>query len=79
MKKILEKYNVKDLSEIIDNDNEKAFYDSVTIMKNVDLVISTDTSIIHLAGSMGIKSVCLLTIGNEWRWTSDINTNCIQI
>lgn len=77
-KKILEKYDVKDLSEIIDNDNEKAFYDSVTIMKNVDLVISTDTSIIHLAGSMGIKSVCLLTIGNEWRWTSDVNTNWYQ-
>ena len=44
-------------------------------MKNVDLVISTDTSIIHFAGSMGIKSVCLLTIGNDWRWTSDVKTN----
>ena len=37
--------------------------------------MSTDTSIVHLAGSMGIETICLLTTIREWRWTNDENSN----
>jgi hypothetical protein len=73
-KKLLKKYNVVDLSNIIDNNN-KTFYDTITIFKNVDCVISTDTSLLHLSGSMNINTIALLTIGCEWRWTRNNHTN----
>jgi len=73
-KKLLKKYNVVDLSNTIDNNN-KTFYDTITIFKNVDCVISTDTSLLHLSGSMNINTIALLTIGCEWRWTRNNHTN----
>ena len=73
-KKILQENNILDLSNKIDCSKD-AFYDTVTILKNVDLVISTDTSIVHLSGSMGVKTICLLTYIPEWRWTLDEKTN----
>lgn len=73
-KKLLKKYNVVDLSNIVDKNN-KTFYDTITIFKNVDCVISTDTSLLHLSGSMNINTIALLTIGCEWRWTRNNHTN----
>ena len=37
----------------------------------MDLVISVDTSVCHLAGSMGIKCNTIIPIGNDWRWFHD--------
>ena len=42
-----------------------------SILINVDLVITTDTSLLHLAGSMDIPCIGLLTFGCDWRWTKD--------
>jgi len=70
----LKNNNIKDLSKIIDNEN-KVFYDTVSIFKKVDLVISTDTSILHLAGTMDINAIGLLSFGSDWRWTKDKTTN----
>ena len=70
----LKNNNIKDLSKMIDNEN-KVFYDTVTIFKKVDLVISTDTSILHLAGTMDINAIGLLSFACEWRWTKDKTTN----
>jgi hypothetical protein len=71
--KILKKYNVKYYGNIIDKD--KAFYDTISILRNVKGIISTDTSLPHLSLSMGIKTFVLLTLGCEWRWTQDKITN----
>ena len=73
-KNILKDNNILDLSNIIDCGNN-SFYDTITILNNIDLVVSTDTSIVHLAGSMGIETICLLSRMREWRWTNDNNTN----
>ncbi len=43
-------------------------------MHSLDLVVSTDTSIIHLAGIMNIKSFLLLNFNSDWRWFDDIQT-----
>jgi len=67
---ILKKYNVKNLYNVIDNDGD-AFKDTLTILKKVDLVISTDTSLTHIAATANVKCWALLTIGCDWRWTTD--------
>jgi hypothetical protein len=45
------------------------------LVKNMDLVITVDTSVAHLAGSMGVKTWLLLDpeVG-EWRWGDDQKT-----
>ena len=42
-------------------------------IKNLDLVISSDTSIIHLAGILNKKSILLLNYNSDWRWFDDNN------
>ena len=38
------------------------------ILKELDLVVSVDTSIIHLAGILKINSILLLNFNADWRW-----------
>jgi hypothetical protein len=65
---ILDTYNVANYGPLLDNTNE-AYKDTVNLLKAVDLVITTDTSLVHLAGTMKLPCWCLLTIGCDWRWT----------
>tara|TARA_B110000285_G_C15094566_1_gene601147 strand:- start:216 stop:1871 length:1656 start_codon:yes stop_codon:yes gene_type:complete len=51
-----------------DIDKEVAFVDTIAIMRNVDMVITIDTSITHLAGTMGINTWLLLGATSDWRW-----------
>ena len=69
---ILDKYKVKNYGPCLDNTDE-TFKDTVTLLKEVDLVITTDTSLVHLAGTMNVPCWCLLTIGCDWRWTYNDN------
>jgi len=45
-----------------------AFFDSAAIMENLDLVISSDTALAHLAGALGIEAWLALKHVPEWRW-----------
>lgn len=45
-----------------------AFVDTAAVMKNLDLVISSDTAIIHLAGALGVPVWVALGYPAEWRW-----------
>jgi len=54
--------------EIEDYDNVKAFSDTIVIFKYIIGVISTDTSLVHLALTMNIPTYVLLVLGSEWRW-----------
>ncbi len=47
------------------------FLDTAAIVENMDLIISIDTSLIHLAGALGKKSFLLLPFVSEWRWLTD--------
>jgi tetratricopeptide (TPR) repeat protein len=51
----------------------KDFSDTAAIMDNLDLVISIDTSIVHLAGAMNKPVWVLLDKRGEWRWLEDID------
>ncbi|MCP4021815.1 MAG: tetratricopeptide repeat protein, partial [Desulfobacteraceae bacterium] len=47
------------------------FADTAAIIENLDLVISVDTSVVHLAGAMGKKVWTLLPFAPDWRWMID--------
>ena len=65
---ILDAHAVKNYGPLLDNNAGEAFKDTVTLVKAVDLVITTDTSLVHLAGTMNAPCWCMLTIGCDWRW-----------
>lgn len=44
------------------------FLDTAAIMKNLDLVITVDTSIAHLAGSLNVPVWVILPTHADWRW-----------
>jgi tetratricopeptide (TPR) repeat protein len=48
--------------EIID------FSDTAALMENLDLIVSVDTSVVHLAGALGKPTWTLLPFAPDWRW-----------
>ncbi len=61
--------NIAPVLKITDLKNElNDFADTAAVMSNLDLVISTDTAVVHLAGSMGIPVWTLLHSAPDWRW-----------
>ena len=48
--------------------NPRQFYDAVAVMKGLDLIISIDTSIAHIAGALGCPVWVLLKAVPDWRW-----------
>ena len=61
----------KKYSNIIDLGN-KNFLDLANIIKQLDLIISCDTSIIHLAGILNVKSYLMLNYNSYWTWFDDV-------
>jgi Flp pilus assembly protein TadD len=47
------------------------FADTAGLIANLDLVISTDTAVAHLAGAMGKPMWLLLSTSCDWRWFTD--------
>jgi tetratricopeptide (TPR) repeat protein len=47
------------------------FSDTAAAIANLDLVISIDTSVAHLAGAMGRPVWLLLPFAADWRWLKD--------
>jgi tetratricopeptide (TPR) repeat protein len=45
-----------------------SFEDTAAIVENMDLIISIDTSLVHLAGALGKKVLALLSWCPDWRW-----------
>lgn len=44
------------------------FMDTAAVIKNMDLIISVDTSLVHLAGGLGTPTWVLIPSVAEWRW-----------
>jgi ADP-heptose:LPS heptosyltransferase len=47
------------------------FTDTAALCDLMDLVISVDTSVAHLAGALGKKTWILLPFSPDWRWLLD--------
>ena len=58
---------VVDLSAELDRGSD-AFLDTAAVMAGLDLVISSDTSVAHLAGALGRPVWTVLAAAPEWRW-----------
>jgi Flp pilus assembly protein TadD len=48
-----------------------AFSDTAALMKSLDLVISCDTAVIHLAGALGVPAWLVLPKIPHWSWLLD--------
>jgi Glycosyltransferase family 9 (heptosyltransferase) len=46
----------------------KDFVDTAAVMKHLDLVISVDTAVAHLAGALGVPVWLALCTASDWRW-----------
>ena len=46
----------------------KTFDDTAAALKNLDVMITVDTAVAHLAGALGIKTYLLLCFAPDWRW-----------
>ena len=47
------------------------FSDTAALLMNMDLMITIDSSVAHLAGALGIQTYLLLPKTSEWRWFYD--------
>ena len=60
--------------KIINLDNElNDFADTAAAIANLDLVISVDTAVVHLAGALGKPVWTLLHFAPDWRWLLNRN------
>jgi hypothetical protein len=56
-------WNVIDLGNRLDG-----FLDTAALMQHLDLVISVDTAVAHLAGALGVPMWIAIPTANDWRW-----------
>jgi ADP-heptose:LPS heptosyltransferase len=49
-------------------DDLKDFGDTAALLTTLDLLISVDTSVIHLAGALARPVWALIARGPDWRW-----------
>ncbi len=47
------------------------FADTAALMQHLDLIITIDTAVAHLAGAMGKEVWTMLPYGADWRWLID--------
>lgn len=66
---IEETENLFDLSKHI-----KDYSDTAALLKNIDIMITIDSSIAHMSGALGVKTFLLLPKTAEWRWFNDEET-----
>ena len=52
-------------------DQDGAFVDSAAIVHYLDLIITSDSAVAHLAGSLGRPVWVLLGVSCDWRWQSE--------
>ncbi len=58
---------IKDFGPDFDT-SHGSFMDTSAIMKNLDLVITADTSVAHLAGGLGVPVWTIVPFPADWRW-----------
>jgi tetratricopeptide (TPR) repeat protein len=58
-----------------DLDQDARFVDTAAVIESLDLVISIDTSIVHLAGALGRPVWTLLSTSPDWRWLAEGASN----
>jgi ADP-heptose:LPS heptosyltransferase len=63
---------LKERSDILNlGPSLESFADTAALISHLDLVISVDTSVAHLAGALGHPVWILLPYVPDWRWLLD--------
>jgi tetratricopeptide (TPR) repeat protein len=70
LKELSSQFKVIDFGESFDGDHGP-FMDTAALMQNLDLVISIDTSVAHLAGALNVPTWILLPFNPDSRWMLD--------
>ncbi len=60
-------FEVRDFGPDFDKTNGR-FMDTAALMKNLDLIVTVDTSVAHLAGALGVPVWVVLPSVSDWRW-----------
>jgi Flp pilus assembly protein TadD len=64
--------NLPEGFRVLDHTEEiRDFADTAALIANLDMVISVDTAVAHLAGALGRTVWTLLPFSPEWRWLLD--------
>lgn len=61
-------WRVQDLGPEFDPAGSESFLDAAAVMQSLDLVITSDTSMAHLAGALGRPTWVALKHRPDWRW-----------
>jgi hypothetical protein len=67
MASLRDQFAVVDLGEQLDA-TTAPFLDTAAVMKNLDLVITSDSAVAHLAGALGVPVWLATSYAAEWRW-----------
>jgi hypothetical protein len=67
---VADQFAVIDLGNQLDRDHGP-FTDTAAVIANLDLVITSDSAVAHLAGAMGAKVWLATSHAAEWRWLID--------
>ncbi len=47
------------------------FADTAALVSNLDLIITVDTAVAHVAGALGVPAWVLIASEHDWRWLLD--------
>jgi tetratricopeptide (TPR) repeat protein len=64
------RFSVRTLGPELDETNG-AFTDTAAVMRNLDLVVASDTAVVHLAGALAVPVWVALAKVSDWRWLLD--------
>jgi tetratricopeptide (TPR) repeat protein len=67
LKELAGRFPVIDLGSALD-EASGPFMDTAAVMMNLDLVVTPNTSLAHLAGALGVPVWIALDYASEWRW-----------
>jgi len=66
------RFPVAELDSRIDGvEDERDFLDTAAAMSLLDLVVTPETAVAHLAGSLGVRTWVALSSVGDWRWMVD--------
>jgi hypothetical protein len=63
---VRERFEVSEFPQL--DDQGGAFMDTAAVIENLDLVITSDSAVAHLAGALGRPVWLVLSAVGEWRW-----------
>jgi tetratricopeptide (TPR) repeat protein len=70
LRRVAHAWPITNLAGRLDEDTA-AFMDTAAVMKQLDLVVTVDTAVAHLAGALAVPVYVALAFVADWRWLVD--------